>query len=199
MLEYDNDEITKENLFTPELEIWQSARTRPDKTIPIVNVLMWSEIRVGYVRNNVQLHKKQDGLTPRTLLLCIICLLPGMDIDINAPQFTQVSFKYFPLDHPVRRLCIRILLSPWVLRLETLPWSVPHISLQVVRESHHDGHPDQLRHAGDVPAVWGHLHLRPEVQDAKSRKIVWSVSLTECDFPDNWWRHLRLFCCWNAD
>ena len=36
-----------------------------------------------------------------------------MDVDINAPQFTQVSFKYFPLDHPVRRLCIRILLSPW--------------------------------------------------------------------------------------
>ena len=58
MLEYDNDEITKENLFTPELEIWQSARTRPDKTIPIVNVLMRSEIRVGYVRNNVHLHKK---------------------------------------------------------------------------------------------------------------------------------------------
>ena len=37
---------------------------------------------------------------------------PGLDIDITGPQFTQVSFRYFNLEHPVRRLCIKILLSP---------------------------------------------------------------------------------------
>lgn len=36
----------------------------------------------------------------------------GMDLEISAPQYTEVSFKYFHLDHPVRRLCIRILSSP---------------------------------------------------------------------------------------
>ena len=41
----------------------------------------------------------------------------GMDLEIAAPQFTEVSFKYFNLDHPIRRLCIRILSSPWFERV----------------------------------------------------------------------------------
>ena len=78
MLEYDNDEITKENLFTPELEIWQSARTRPDKTIPIVNVLMRSEIRVGYVRNT-RTPPQKTGWTDTKDLVALYNLLITRD------------------------------------------------------------------------------------------------------------------------
>ena len=35
-----------------------------------------------------------------------------MEIELNCPQFATKSFKILNMDNPIRRICIRILLSP---------------------------------------------------------------------------------------
>jgi len=37
----------------------------------------------------------------------------GLDMECPGQQFAQTSFKYLHLQHPLRRFCIRVLLSPW--------------------------------------------------------------------------------------
>ena len=48
--------------------------------------------------------------------ICQICNLSFLDMEIvvNCPQFANKSFKILHLNNPLRRLCIRIVLNPYV-------------------------------------------------------------------------------------
>ena len=39
-------------------------------------------------------------------------VVDGYEIEMNCPQFAATSFKYLDLSNPLRRYCIRIVLSP---------------------------------------------------------------------------------------
>ena len=44
-----------------------------------------------------------------SLIYCI-----GVEVDGVLPQFSETSFKYITLENPIRKICIKILLNPWV-------------------------------------------------------------------------------------
>ena len=47
-----------------------------------------------------------------------------MEVVVNCPQFANKSFKILHLNNPLRRLCIRIVLNPYVITSENVLFSL---------------------------------------------------------------------------
>jgi hypothetical protein len=51
-------------------------------------------------------------MTTRYMILIFVGMSLGEDGEASGPTFADTSFRFMRVDHPLRKICIRILLNP---------------------------------------------------------------------------------------